>query len=132
MLISENTQNPKHLSPLTLAFIGDGVYEILVREKILVVGSLPPKKLHNEAVKMVRASFQGRAAMAVGEMLTEEESDILRRGRNSSVVSAPKNANVIEYRLATGLEALFGYLYLSNKQDRIKTIFEFIYENVER
>ena len=91
-------QNPKLLSPLTLAFVGDVVYELLVREKIVQVGSMPTKRLNALKVELVRASAQAIVYDALEPMLTEEEHDILKRGRNSHTGSVPKNGSVADYR----------------------------------
>lgn len=115
--------SPKQLSPLTLAFMGDVVYELLVREWVIAAGSMPPGKLHKKTVELVKASFQARVYDRIAEALPGEEADILRRGRNSSGVHAPKNADVQEYRKATGVEALFGYLYLCGNNARVKELF---------
>ena len=117
-------QNPKLLSPLTLAFVGDVVYELLVREKIVQVGSMPTKKLNALKVELVRASAQAIVYDALEPMLTEEEHDILKRGRNSHTGSVPKNGSVADYRKATGVEALFGYLYLKKDSERLQLLFE--------
>ncbi|MBQ2792361.1 MAG: ribonuclease III [Oscillospiraceae bacterium] len=117
-------QNPKLLSPLTLAFVGDVVYELLVREKIVQVGSMPTKRLTALKVELVRASAQAIVYDALEPMLTEEEHDILKRGRNSHTGSVPKNGSVADYRKATGVEALFGYLYLKKDSERLQLLFE--------
>ena len=117
-------QNPKLLSPLTLAFVGDVVYELLVREKIVQVGSMPTKRLNALKVELVRASAQAIVYDALEPMLTEEEHDILKRGRNSHTGSVPKNGSVADYRKATGVEALFGYLYLKKDNERLQLLFE--------
>lgn len=117
-------QNPKLLSPLTLAFVGDVVYELLVREKIVQVGSMPTKKLNALKVELVRASAQARVYDALESILSEEEHDILKRGRNAHTGSVPKNGSIAEYRKATGVEALFGYLYLKKETERLHQLFE--------
>ena len=117
-------QNPKLLSPLTLAFVGDVVYELLVREKIVQVGSMPTKRLNALKVELVRASAQAIVYDVLEPMLTEEEHDILKRGRNSHTGSVPKNGSVADYRKATGVEALFGYLYLKKDNERLQLLFE--------
>jgi ribonuclease-3 family protein len=117
-------------SPLTLAFLGDSVYELLVRQKIVENGSCPVRKLHNKAVGKVRASYQAEGVRLIEPLLSEEEADILRRGRNANS-HVPKSSSVEDYRLATGLETLFGYLHLSGQAGRIEELFEKIYENCE-
>lgn len=124
--LTKQACKPKQQSPLTLAFMGDCVYELLVRERVTSAGSMPPNKLHKKTVEMVKASFQARAYDLIADTLPEDEMDILRRGRNSSGIHAPKNADVQEYRKATGIEALFGYLYLSGSIGRINELFDVI------
>lgn len=114
------------LSPLTLAFIGDTVYDMLVREMLIREANRPAKKLHEEAVKNVCASAQAKAYEKILPSLSEEEETILRRGRNAHVNHVPKNANIKDYHYATAVETLFGYLYLSEKTDRIKELFSII------
>lgn len=115
---------PKHLSPLVLAFIGDGVFELLVRGNIInEKGNMPAKKLHRHAVNQVNATAQAEFYDLIIESLTEEESDILRRGRNANVSRVPKNASVEDYHKATAVEALFGYLYLCGDINRIISLF---------
>jgi ribonuclease-3 family protein len=113
-------------SPLTLAFLGDGVYTLLVRGKLVLKGSCPVRKLHSRAVAKVRASYQAAGVRAIESMLTEEEADMIRRGRNANS-AVPKSASVDDYRLATGLETLFGYLHLIGDEARILELFEVIY-----
>ncbi len=120
------------LNGLSLAFIGDAVYEIMVREHLLEHGSLQVGKLHKMAVEMVRASFQAAVFDFLEEIATEEEKTILHRGRNASATHIPKGANAIEYRKATGVEALFGWLYLEKKNDRIHEIFDMILDRFKR
>lgn len=117
------------LSPLALAFMGDAVYETLVREKIVEKGSAGAASLHREAVKMVRASFQSAAVDWLLPVLTEEETDIFKRGRNATGNSVPRSSNPRDYRRATGLEALFGYLHLLGMEERIAELFGVILEN---
>jgi len=114
-------------SPLTLAFLGDGVYESLVRRKIVLnSGNLPSRKLHAMAVEKVRASYQSAASDLIRPLLTETEADVLRRGRNA-VGNVPKSASVGDYRRATGLETLFGYLSLTGESSRLEELFEVIF-----
>lgn len=124
--ITEKKISANALNGLSLAFIGDAVYEILVREHLLEHGSLQVGKLHKMAVEMVRASFQADVFDFLEPIISEEERGILHRGRNASATHIPKGANAIEYRKATGVEALFGWLYLENKQNRLKELFEMI------
>lgn len=113
-------------SPLTLAFMGDAVYEQLVREKLVLDANMPVRRLHDLTIEMVCAEFQASAVRQLIEKgeLTEEEQEIFRRGRNAGGITAPKHSTVAEYRAATGLEALFGYLHLAGRNERIREIFE--------
>ena len=113
----------RELSPLALAYIGDACFEILVRSEILNVRK-NPNKLHRESIRFVRAKSQRELIEKVEDKLTEEEMKIFKRGRNAKSHTVPKNADPIDYRMATGLEALFGYLYLLKRYDRIREIFE--------
>ncbi|MCL1789160.1 MAG: ribonuclease III [Oscillospiraceae bacterium] len=119
-------EQAKKCNPLALAFLGDAVYEVLVREKVVLDPSLSVRKHHSASVAKVRASYQAKRVSAIESLLSEEESDILRRGRNAHT-HIPKSATVSEYRLATGLEALFGYLSLIGDRERILELFAIIY-----
>ena len=118
-------------SPQALAFLGDAVYELLVRERIVLKANRPVNELHLQAVEQVRASYQSRAYAVIEPLLSEEEETALRRGRNLNTVKPPKNGNVRDYRRATGLESLFGYLYLQGKLERINELFLAIEEALE-
>ena len=117
-------QNPKLLSPLTLAFVGDGVYELLVRKKIVETGNMPPKKLNARKVEMVRASAQAAVYDGLEPLLEEEEREVLKRGRNAHTGSVPKNAQMADYHKATGVEALFGFLYLKGDSAFLYFLFD--------
>lgn len=118
-------------SPLSLAFLGDSIYEQLVREHLVLYANMPAGKLHSLAVKLVCCEFQSNAVEIISTVLTEDEADIMRRGRNSSGITAPKHASVSTYRRATSLECLFGYLYLLGQEERIRDLFEKIWQTVE-
>ena len=118
--------NPKQLSPLNLAFIGDCIYEILVRETLVRDANRPVNDLHRESVKFVSAKAQTEAYSKIKDMLTEEETAVFKRGRNAKVGHSPKSATEGEYHCATGVEALFGFLYLTDRIDRIKELFSVI------
>ena len=113
----------RELSPLALAYIGDACFEILVRSEILDVRK-NPNKLHRESIRFVRAKSQRENFKKIEENLTEEEIKIFKRGRNAKSHTVPKNADPIDYRIATGVEALFGYLYLLKRYNRIREIFK--------
>ncbi len=105
-------------SPLTLAYIGDSIYDVVIRTVVVERGNQSAKKLHRTAVRYVNAGTQARMAEALQEIMTEEEKEVYRRGRNAKSNSTAKNASVTDYRKATGMEALIGYLYLQDRMDR--------------
>ena len=117
-------QTPIHqLSALTLAYIGDAVYDAFVRtELIAAMPDEPVHVLHMRATRIVRASAQAHTLMAIFEDLTEPERAVYKRGRNAHSATVPKNASVTDYRMATGFEALLGWLYLSGEQARLEEI----------
>ena len=110
-------------SPQALAFLGDAVYELLVRERIVLKANRPVSELHLLHRLQVRASYQSQAYAVIEPLLTEEEAAALKRGRNLNSVKPPKNGNVRDYRRATGLESLFGYLYVQGRLERINELF---------
>ena len=109
-------------SPLTLAYIGDAVYDLVIRTIVVERGNTSANKLHHKTVAYVNARVQARMIEALMEELTEEEQTVYKRGRNAKCYTTAKNATVIEYRKATGFEALCGYLYLTGKQERMLTL----------
>ena len=121
--LSEKNINPNELSPLTLAFIGDTVFDLLVREDIICGANRPANDLHNLAVKKVRASAQAEFAEKLMPNLSEKEMSVFKRGRNAKSGHLPKNASQSDYHMATGFEALFGYLYLTGEIERIKELY---------
>lgn len=121
-------QQLQTISVLGLAHIGDGVYELLVRTWLCANGRTTSKGLHNQTVSFVRAPAQARAAEKIMLRLTEAEQTAFKRGRNAKVNSIPKNADISDYHAATGLEALFGYLYLRGDRNRINELFGLIVE----
>ena len=123
MLYTDETVNPKQLSPLNLAFIGDCIYEILVREMLISEANRPVNDLHAESIKYVSAKAQCEAYEKIRPLLTEEEEAVFRRGRNAKVSHSPKSASQGEYHIATGVETLFGYLYLEGKEKRLRELF---------
>ena len=116
------------VSPLTLAFIGDGVFALLVREKLVCEANRPVGTLNSEKIAVVNCKAQADAAKKLLEVLDEEEMSAYRRGRNARAMTVPKNAKKSDYHSATGLEALFGYLYLKGDIDRIRALFAIIEE----
>lgn len=118
-------EEAKQLNPLQLALIGDGAYEIFIRNYILSHQTdLSAHKIHVEAIKYVKAKSQSLIMHELESELTEEEQYIFKRGRNAKSATVPKNANVRDYRMATGFEALAGYLYLIGDFERLQFIFE--------
>lgn len=126
---TQNQIDIRERSPLALAFVGDGVLELLVRARTVERTRLTPNKLHSMAVRFVSAKAQFAALAFIEPMLTDEEKDIVRRGHNASKASVAKNATPEEYRASTGFEALFGYLYLLERNDRILELFDAIWEH---
>ncbi len=122
-IIRQSFQIPENdirtYSPLTLAYIGDAIYEILIRTMVVEAGNAPVNKLHKQVTQQVQATAQAELFHHIEEQLTEEELSVYKRGRNAKSFTSAKNAGIVEYRTATGLEALFGYLYLSDRIDRI-------------
>jgi len=117
----------RRVNPVTFAFLGDSVYELLAREEMIRRHtSLSPGKLHRLTVELVCATAQARAFEAIEPLLTEEERAVCRRGRNTTAVTPPKHTDAADYRAATGLEALFGWLYLNGETQRIRLLFDTI------
>ena len=114
-------------APQTLAYLGDGVYELLVRDLVLRKGNRPHGVLHREATEYVSARGQSDALEKILPLLTEEEATVFRRGRNSDAVGG-KNSDVIQYKRATGVEALFGYLFLCGQTRRLEELFHIMWE----
>ena len=116
----------RQLSPLQLAYIGDAVYELLVRTYLISEKNVSVHELHKEAIKYVKAKAQKEILFSIKESLTEEEWNVVKRGRNAKSGTVPKNADLQDYKYATGFEALIGFLYLLNRYDRVKEIFNMI------
>lgn len=119
--------SPKLLNPLVLAYQGDVVYELMVRRRLIETTRLGVSALHRETVKRVCAHYQSQAMETLEPMLTEQELEIYKRGRNASS-HVPRHADVLEYRRATGFEALFGYLSLAGEEQRLAELFEAIWQ----
>ena len=111
-------QDIRTYSPLTLAYIGDGVFDLIIRTVVVDKGNTSTNELHRHTSSIVKAHTQALMAEALMEELTEEEHDVYRRGRNAKSFTTAKNATVADYRKATGFEALMGYLYLEDRFDR--------------
>ena len=119
----------RRYSPLALAFLGDGVYSLIVRTIVVGKGNRQAEKLHNETKDLVSAQAQARIGDAIQDLLTEEETHTYRRGHNASPEHHPKNATMEEYLKATALETLCGYLYL---QDDMKRLLDLLREGMQR
>lgn len=122
--------NAKQLSPSVLAFVGDGVYGLYVRTALAKVNR-PSGELHKLSVELVNASAQAKAFKIIEPVLSEEELSVFKRGRNFHTSTTPKNSSNAQYHIATGLETLFGFLYLSGNTKRAEELFELIVKNIE-
>jgi ribonuclease-3 family protein len=120
------------LNGLSLAYLGDAVLEVQTRKRLLSLGITDVGKLSKMALNYVRAVDQSAAMERILPLLSEDEEAIYKRGRNSHGVSAPKSATVVEYRRATGMEALFGWLYLENNLARIEELFDLAFPRQEQ
>ena len=129
--ISEDKQELLKMSNLGLAYLGDAVYEVMVRSWLCLHGKLTPGKLHKAALSYVAAPKQAAKMEILLPILTEEETTIFKRGRNASPHSYPKGATRREYQIATGMESLFGWLYLQGRTDRLNELFELIMREEE-
>lgn len=109
-------------SPLSLAYIGDAVYEVYVRSYVMSMGNMPVNKLHRAATHYVSARAQSMIIHSIMDSLTEEELAVFKRGRNAHSYTSAKNADIVDYRHATGFEALIGYLFIQKKHDRINEL----------
>ena len=118
------------MSPLTWAYIGDCVYELYIRNELVNKTKLKPHKVHIASIQYVKAEKQAEILHNIYDDLTDEEKDIVRRGRNSENHHLPKNCSVENYAYSTAFEALIGYLYLTRKDERLKEIFEQIEVNI--
>ena len=114
------------MSALGLAHIGDAVFELMVRTWLTTCGTVTAKRMHDKTVAFVSAKAQARASERILPRLSEQETAIFKRGRNTHVNSVPRGSTYEEYHIATGMEALFGYLYLSGETDRLHELFEMI------
>ena len=114
--------SPEQYSPLTLAYIGDAIYEIYIRTMIVTRANAPVHLLHEKSSALVRAGKQSEIVGILEPLFTEKERQVYHRGRNAKAYTKAKNAGILEYRRATGLEAVMGYLYLKGELDRIREL----------
>ena len=125
-------ENPSVYPALVLAYIGDAVYEVFTRKKVLSMHpDMPAHKLHIQNVGYVKAKAQSNAMLVIEPMLSERELGIYKRGRNAKSATVPKNADLTDYRRATGFEALVGYLHLSGEEERLFELMEIAFQNAK-
>lgn len=116
-------------SPLALAYMGDAVYEVLIRTRVMNRGSMQVNKMHKKSASLVKAETQAKMIQVLLEELTAEEEAVYKRGRNAHSASSAKNASIRDYRMATGFEALVGYLYLTGQYERLLKL---VHDGLER
>ena len=126
---NKKIEDVKMLSPLVWAYIGDSVYELFIRTNLVNNSNAKPHKLHIESIKYVKAGAQANILKKIEDKLTDEEKDIVRRGRNTQNYHVAKNASVAEYSYSTGFEALIGYLYLMKRDERLEEILKYCIES---
>lgn len=117
--VKEKRLDVKRMKPLALAYIGDTVFDLYVRSRIVLTKEEAPKLMHTEAVQYVKAGSQAEMMKLIMDDLTEDETDAFKRGRNQKSLTVPKNASLMDYKWATGFEALLGYLYVIGKEERL-------------
>jgi len=110
-------------APLSLAYLGDAVYELMIREDLVTKKDLSPQKYHLASVRLANAKTQAKVVTENADFFTDEEKDIIKRGKNAKPGTLPKSCTPQEYHLATGLECLFGYLYLEKRAERLQELF---------
>ena len=129
--VNKTPEEINQMSPLIWAYVGDCVYELYIRTYLVDNTNLKPHKLHIESIKYVKAGAQAKFLQDFADCLSDEEKDIVRRGRNANNHHLPKNSNVQEYMYSTAFEALIGYLYLTKQNTRLKEILELGEKNNE-
>ncbi len=122
-IFNNTTADPHTLGSLALAFIGDTIFDLLTRGAVVSEGNFPVNIMHRKAKAIVNATAQSRMYSAIEDMLDEEELAVMKRGRNAKSHTSAKNQSIVDYRRATGVEALFGYLYLLERYDRIEELY---------
>jgi len=126
------SKQPKLIPPIVLAYIGDALYEVAVRQYLISKPNLRPHHLHRSATKMVSAKAQSKIVTHLDALLTDDERDVVRQGRNAKSGSVPKNADVLEYRHATAFEALIGYLYYTKQNERMDELIELSIQYIDQ
>ena len=129
-MIEKDRAKINMMSPLTWAYVGDAVYELYIRNYLVKTTNLKPHKLHIESIKQVKAKAQANILEKLEDFFTEEEKEIIRRGRNTKNHHLPKNSNVQEYMYATAFEGLIGYLHLSKNKERLEEILKLSLESI--
>lgn len=129
--IPTDVANPMHLPPLALAYVGDTVYEVFVRTRLVAGGQTRPGQLHKRSIGYVRAKAQADVVRALWDSLSDREQALVKRGRNATPGHYPKGADPADYNLATGFEALIGYLYLDSQAERLHEVLELAARLVE-
>jgi len=123
-LVNGNADEIRLLQPAVLAFIGDAVFNLFIRERLVRRKRASSHALHIDATRYVKAASQSRIARELQEDFDEDEAFVFRRGRNAKSTTVPRNADLKDYHYATGLEAVLGYLYLANRKERLESILE--------
>lgn len=125
-------KKPNLMPPLALAYIGDAVYEVAVRQYVLSKPNLRPHHMHLQSTKYVSAKAQAQVLVSIEQDLVDDEKNIVRQGRNAKSGTIPKNANVSDYRYATALESLIGYLYFMGRHDRMRALIALGLERIDQ
>lgn len=132
MFFTQTQLNPKEYSPLALAYIGDSIYDLFIRTMILSKGNRHVTQMHRDSVHFVKAHSQAVSAYEIESILTEDEMRVLKWGRNAKSNTTPKNADITDYRMATGFETLIGYLYLNGENERLSHLMHKAYEAAQK
>lgn len=128
----KDTLDVKRMKPLALAYIGDTVFDLYIRSLLVLTKEEAPKLMHTEAVHFVKAGSQAQMAKLIMDELTEEEQEAFKRGRNQKSLTVPKNASLMDYKWATGFEALLGYLYVTDQETRLYELMHLAVENFKQ
>ncbi|MDD7458249.1 MAG: ribonuclease III domain-containing protein [Clostridia bacterium] len=132
LLSNISKDEARQISPLVLAFIGDGVQTLYVRTKLVLTSTLQPNELHKRTTEKVKAVSQAKQIKSLLSVLTEEELAIFKRARNSNVQSSAKNASLADYKQASGYEAVIGYLYLTANHERLNYLLQYAESEEEK
>ncbi len=130
MKLFDKTVNADTLSPLTLAFTGDAVFSLYIREMLVCEANRPVGQLHKLSVTWVKAEAQSKGMHAILPLLTEKETEVFKRGRNAHTSHTPKNQSGCDYHYATGFEALVGYLYLKGEEERLRFLLNEVIQSI--